>query len=291
MRGPSGRDALAERTLAFLKRYTQDYEAFFISWQPRDRNIPTIEGYADVWDDLYAHAPANKIRALHHTRLNLGSMAPPVLDHLADFTNALTERYRLAWVNEDLGIWHLYGKILPYPLPPILNREGLNACIRNLRVWGAALHAPLRVEFPGFSDGASFSIGNWHAYDYFREVVQASNAQCTLDVGHLLGWQWQQGRRGEALFEELERLPLKACREVHLSGCSIVNGRFVDAHHGVLLEEQFSLLEHLLPLCPNLEVITYEDPRFDAEGVLLPPTVASYMRLRAIAARWCDTHA
>jgi hypothetical protein len=41
----------------------------------------------------------------------------------------------------------------------------------------------------------------------------------------------------------------------------------------------------LLPLCPNLRVVTYEDPRFDDQGVLLPETTASFDRLAAMIQR------
>jgi hypothetical protein len=74
--------------------------------------------------------------------------------------------------------------------------------------------------------------------------------------------------------------------EIHLSGSEIADGRFMDLHHGVLIDEQFQLLERLLPLCPNLRVVTYEDPKFDETGALVPETMGSLDRLRAVATRW-----
>jgi uncharacterized protein (UPF0276 family) len=76
------------------------------------------------------------------------------------------------------------------------------------------------------------------------------------------------------------------CLEIHLSGCAISSGRFMDFHHGILLDEQFELLSRLLPCCPNLRAITYEDPKFDERGELLAATRASFERLRAQVARW-----
>jgi uncharacterized protein (UPF0276 family) len=145
---------------------------------------------------------------------------------------------------------------------------------------------PLFVEFPGFSDGTSLCIGTMHAYDLFRRVVEDTGSPATLDTGHLLSYQWLRGRRCEGLFGELERLPLAHCCEIHLSGCAIVDGKFVDAHHGVLLAEQLELLARLIPACPNLRAVTYEDPRFDGDGVLLPATVASLERLTAVVQGW-----
>jgi uncharacterized protein (UPF0276 family) len=122
-----------------------------------------------------------------------------------------------------------------------------------------------------------------HAYDFFRIVVEETGSPATLDVGHLLSYQWLRGRRGEALFGELDLLPLDHCFEIHLSGCAIADGRFLDMHHGVLLDEQLDLLGRLAPRCPHLRAVTYEDPRFDDDGALLPETAPSFERLRATA--------
>jgi uncharacterized protein (UPF0276 family) len=176
-------------------------------------------------------------------------------------------------------LWSLAGRPLPYPLPPFLTDEGLRATIANVRQCQAALPVPLLLEFPGFARGVSLVIGDWHAYDFFRVLAEETASPVTLDVGHLLSWQWWRGRRGPALFDELERLPLDHCFEIHLSGCEIVNGRFVDAHHGRVLDEQITLLHLLLPLCPNLRAVTFEDPRFDSRGQLLPGNERSWTRI------------
>jgi hypothetical protein len=146
----------------------------------------------------------------------------------------------------------------------------------------------LVLEFPGFSRGVSVVMGDLHAYDFFRDLAEETSAPVTLDIGHLLSWQWWRGKRGEALFEELERLPLSNCFEVHLSGCEIAGERFVDAHHGKLMLEQLELLSRLLPLCENLRAVTFEDPRFDDAGTLLPGNEVSWQRLRGILEGWVD---
>jgi len=46
------------------------------------------------------------------------------------------------------------------------------------------------------------------------------------------------------------------------------------------------LLEHLVPLCPNLRAITYEDPKFDAQGTLVPRSQQGFARLREQVAAW-----
>ncbi len=279
-------DLLAPGPRAFLKNGAARWAHVFFSWQPRDRSPPRIEEYLPAWDDLFSVVPDHVTRALHHTALNLASLGPYERDDLLAFTRALCERYRLEWVNEDVGFWSLGGRAVPYPLPPLLSDEGLRATIDNVLECQAQLPVPLVIEFPGFSLGASVVVGEMHAYDFFRDLAEATNAPVTLDVGHLLSWQWWRGGRGEALLAELERLPLDHCFELHLSGCEISGERFIDAHHGRLLDEQLELAQQLMSRCPNLRAITYEDPRFDERGALVENNRSSWERLQRLTADW-----
>jgi uncharacterized protein len=272
-----GRDAASPSVLAYLKRASSHFSHLFISWQPRDRGVLDRKTYESAYDHFFDSLEHRyPVRALHHTALNLGAVEPYDRSELLDFTNLLVERYRFQWVNEDLGLWSLNGKSLPYPLPPYFTSAGLEAAIRNVREVQARLSVPLVVEFPGFSDGLAFFIGRRHAFDFFSDLVRETGTAVTLDTGHLLSYQWILGRRGEALYGDLDRLPLSQCFEIHLSGCELEGERFHDRHHGVLLAEQLELLERLVPLCPNLRAITYEDPVFDAEGALTKETRPSF---------------
>jgi uncharacterized protein (UPF0276 family) len=282
-------DALAAATHTLLAREAPGWSHAFFSWQPRDRAPPRLDDYRRAWDSLAAALPAQLPLALHHTALNLGALGDYPRRDLLAFTRALCARYRLRWVNEDVGLWSLAGRPVPYPLPPLLTDEGLLATVENVRECQDGLDVPLVLEFPGFARGVSIVIGELHAYDFFRRLAEETAAPVTLDVGHLLSWQWWRGRRGEALFDELERLPLGHCFEVHLSGCEIAGDRFVDAHHGRLLDEQLELLERLLPLCPNLRAVTFEDPRFDAQGALAPSSRASWERLERSLPVWAHS--
>lgn len=279
-------DAPVAGTRAFLQRHATDFSHLFFSWQPRDRAAPRLEDYAPAWDELFSLVPRDTPCALHHTALNLASLLPCERGPLLAFTAELCERYQLQWVNEDVGFWSLDGRAVPYPLPPLLTEGGLSAVIANTRACQRELPVPLLLEFPGFSEGASVVVGDLHAYDFFRTLAEETEAPVTLDVGHLLSYQWWRGRRGEDLFAELERLPLEHCFELHLSGCDISGDTFVDAHHGSLLEEQLQLTRVLMGRCPNLRAITYEDPRFDRGGVLTDSNQASWERLRQVVAGW-----
>ncbi|MBJ94558.1 MAG: hypothetical protein CMP23_08790, partial [Rickettsiales bacterium] len=234
-------DQIAAKVLNFLDLHQPDFNYWFISWQPRGRNQLDASEYFAVYDDLFERAPDFPVRGLHQTSFNLGALEPYKRDSIIDFTNDLIERYDFKWVNEDLGLWSIHGRSLPYPLPPYLTDAGLAAAVRNCTEVQARLAAPLLVEFPGFSDGTSFVIGDWHGYDFFREVIQQSGSPATLDIGHLLSYQWLRGRRGEDLYGELELLPTEHCFEIHLSGCETSGDRFLDYHHGILMNEQLVL--------------------------------------------------
>lgn len=277
-------DAIADRVPNFLHAHA--FSHLFVSWQPKNRNRVAAADYLAAYDDLFARAPRYAARALHQTAFNLGALEPYDRTPIIELTNALVERYDLAWVNEDLGLWSIHGRPVPYPLPPYLTDAGLAAAIRNTDSVQRALHVPLLVEFPGFSQGTNLVIGRWHAFDFFGRVVEDTGSPCTLDLGHLLSYQWLRGNRGEALYADLDRLPLDQCFEIHLSGCEIADGQFFDYHHGVLMDEQFDLLALLAPRCKNLRAITYEDPKFDAAGVLSAAATPGLDRLRAWVHAW-----
>ena len=283
---PCQGDRLAPRVRAFLQAQAATFSHAFFSFQPRDRALPRVADYAPAWDDLVRALPGELPLALHHTALNLGALGPYARTELLAFTAQLCERYRLRWVNEDVGLWSLAGRPLPYPLPPVLDTGGLRASCENVRECQDGLPVPLVLEFPGFSAGVSVVVGEMHAYDFFRELAERTCAPVTLDVGHLLSFQWLRGKRGAALLDELERLPLAHCFELHLSGCELVGERFVDTHHGVLIELQLELLARLLERCENLRAVTYEDPRLTADGALVPATRASFERLVREVAPW-----
>lgn len=291
VRDPAHGDHVSLRVRRFLERYASRFASVFLAFQPRDRQILRSDNYFAAFDDFFDAASNIHTRALHHTMLNMGTLDPYRRDEIANFTNQLCARYGFKWIVEDLGIWSAQGKVVPYPMPPILTQAGLEASVANVKAWQKLLDVPLSVEFPGFTDGSNFYIGTINAFDFFLRLTEETDVAVTIDIGHILSYQWLLGRRGRELFTDLENLPYEHCFEFHLSGCVIANGKFRDAHHGVLLDEQIELLEVLLPRCPNLRVITYEDARFTDSGELIPKALPNVMRLEALVDQWLATRA
>ncbi|MBI1945028.1 MAG: DUF692 family protein [Deltaproteobacteria bacterium] len=277
----------------FLERYADWFTGVFTSIQPRRRQrwqTGVAAPYVDANARLRRSCPAAALFSLHHTQLDTAQ--PCGFDEsgraeLFAFTNALVEATGAAWVNEDLGIWTFDGKPLPYPLPPLLTTASLRRCIATVRTVQAKLVVPFVLELPGFSEGAGFWLGDLDPLAFFRTIVEETDSPCTIDIAHLLGIAGVESCRDHA-DDVIARLPLDACIDLHLSGAHLANGAIVDAHHGVLLDEQLDLLEALLPRCPNLRVITYEDPRFLDDGRLVPKALRNAERLRGIAAAWSN---
>lgn len=275
--------AVSDRTVRFLKQHASRFASLFISWQPRDRGVPRLEEVQPIWDALFEAVPIPH-RVLHQTAFNL-SGANYDRSALIAFTNAAIARYGFLWVNEDLGNWSVGGWPLPYPQPPPLCDTGIAHCIRQIVEVDRALDAPLVVEFPGYE----VLPATGDAYDGFRRIIEGAGVRCTLDTGHLLTWRWLQGHRGEALLEGLDRLPLANCVELHCAGTAIEEGMLIDAHHGLLLEVQRELASRLMALCPNLHLVTYEDPRYGPDGSLPDEAEQGLRDLESRVDQWLGT--
>lgn len=271
---------VSSRTLAFLEREGHRFSQAFVSWQPPDRGVPRLEDVLEPFQAFFDRVP-HATRTLHQTAFNLAGTGYD-RGPLIELTNALIERFGFAWVNEDLGCWSVGGWSLPYPQAPFLTEQAVRHCAAVCRQVDAALQAPLVVEFPGYE---VVPPGPLDAYAFFRQVIERSGCACTLDTGHLLTWRWLRGHRGEALLDGLEALPLEHAVELHCAGVVETGEQLVDAHHGVLVDLQLELVERLIALCPNLRVVTYEDPRFDDAGQLPAPAAHS---LAALEQRLAD---
>ncbi|MFC4075894.1 multinuclear nonheme iron-dependent oxidase [Salinithrix halophila] len=288
MRDGSRGDTITPKMHSFFSKYREEFTYLFLAFQPKNRNVLRAEEYFQAYDSLFKEVPHLKCRAFHQTILNMGSMETYEKDEIIRFTNQLIDRYEFKWIVEDLGLWSIGGKTVPFPLPPYMTQEGLEACIQNIREYQDRLNAPLCVEFPGFTEGTNFYIGEMDAFDYFTTLAKETNSPVTIDIGHILSYQWLMGNTGEHMYKGLERLPLDHCFEMHLSGCQIIRGKFRDLHHGILLDEQIDLLEFLLPRCPNLKAVTYEDPKYTEEGILIPKSQKNYVRMKEMVNEWAS---
>lgn len=271
----------------FLAKNGEGFEAFFFSFQKRNYGALRTQDYLEAFTRLHQQASefAGLIN-LHHTMLNLGSTLPYNREQIIQVTNELAEKVPFGWINEDVGIWFLEGKSVPYPLPPVLTESSLRYCTRTIKQVMQELHTPLSIEFPGITDGASFQVGHLDLFEYFADLADGTQSLVTLDTGHLLGWEWMQGRFNDEMYRHLETFPYDQVVEIHMAGSESKNGAFIDRHHGLLLPEQFELLDFLVPRCRNLRIITYEDPKFDLHGNLIEIAQPSLKKLKENVQKW-----
>ena len=112
-------------------------------------------------------------------------------------------------------------------------------------------------------------------------MADASECRVTLDVGHILGYlNFIQAPRDE-YFDRISTLPLERCAEIHLAGCEIKGNRFYDLHHGKVHTDQLMILDWLLPRCPSLQYLTYEDPNLAEDGTLDDGSLESYLAVKS----------
>ncbi|KFN01515.1 DUF692 family protein [Bacillus clarus] len=279
-------DDITPKMKIFFDNYKDEFNYMFFAFQPKNRSVLKAEDYFEAYDRLFNAVPNYKARAFHQTILNMGATEKYEKSSIIEFTNKIIERYGIKWVVEDLGLWSIKGKTVPFPLPPYMTPRGLEACIENINEYQKNLLVPVCIEFPGFTEGTNFFIGDMDGFDYFNTLVQETNSPVTIDIGHILSYQWLIGNTDEKMYTNLSKLPLENCFELHLSGCQIIRGKFRDLHHGILLDEQIDLLKYLLPLCPNLKAITYEDPKYTNDGILIPKSQRNYQRMKEVVKQW-----
>lgn len=272
----------------FIKKYKKYFNYAFISFQPKNKNKLSSLEYVNAYKEFFNLFDNIKYRSMHHTMLNLGTIENYYKNKIIDFTNELIESLNLQWINEDVGIWSIKGKSIPYPLPPIFTHEGLKLSIKNINEYQRNLIAPLVIEFPGFTDGMSFFIGAMDPFEYFKNLALETASPVTLDIGHILGCLCITGKDINDFHNEVLKLPLENCIEIHLSGSAIVKGKFLDLHHGILLDEQFKLLDLLINKCQNLKVITYEDPKFLEDGSLIFKSIDSFNKIKTRVMKWME---
>jgi uncharacterized protein (UPF0276 family) len=286
VKDPIRGDVVSDRVVELLHDRAASASHLTICWQPRRRTHVEARDYFPAYDDLFGrigHRFAS--RALHHTSLSRRAVEAYRRGELLEVTNALADRYGFAWVSEDVGLWPIQGKP-PNATGPRLDQEGLWSAIRHARVVRAGLEVPLLVDFPGFATSAGAHEGPIHAYDFFRAVAEEADVAVAFDTAKLLAHQWERDRRGADLFGELEKLPLARCYEIHVSGRDAKSGRSFGGPGDALLDAQLGLLERLAPVCPNVRVIAYEGPLFDANGEPSKATIDGFARLRDAVASW-----
>lgn len=174
------------------------------------------------------------------------------------------------WFAQDcaycfVGDGHGYSTQLGYFVPPILNEASLARAVDRVREVMAAIPAPVAVEPPPMC----FTVGTMPLLRFFGRLAAETGCALLLDMGHLVSWEMASGQR---VLDHLDELDGSRVVEVHIAGGRLQAGSegrgplYVDAHECGIPEENWRMLEALLPRLTRLKAVCYEcEGRNEAE--------------------------
>jgi len=196
------------------------------------------------------------------------------LDDVDDFSEEWLEEVREiaavlrpAWMCGDAGMWHFGGREPGQMLllPPVLCDESAHALADGIRKLREAVHLEVLPENP---PGAVF-LGDLHLLDFFARVCDRADTGLLLDCAHLAIY---QNNHGHEPLTGLDGFPLERVVEIHIAGGTRrdINGwSYVDDDHTpAVLPETWTIVEAILPRCPNLRAVIFECERNSLPGTL-----------------------
>ncbi len=167
-----------------------------------------------------------------------------------------------------------YSSQFGYFIPPILNQASLALAVQRIQEVQAASSVPIAIEPPP----VSFVIGTMPVLEFFGQLAKTTDCALLLDMGHLVSYQMASGQN---ILEQVSTLPVERVIEIHIAGGRVKQAEqgpiYIDAHEADILDEVWQMLEHLLPLLPNVKALCYE-----CEGVDQAKVLSTLKRLRTL---------
>ncbi len=180
---------------------------------------------------------------------------------------ALVARTRPAWLCGDAGLWH-YGGREPGQmllLPPILSDDSARATAEGL----ARLREATGLEALPENPPGLVYLGDLHLLDFYARTCAYADTGMLLDCAHLAIY---QENHGHPPLTALDGFPLDRIIEMHVAGGTRRNFEGLsyvdDDHKPTVLDETWTIFEHLVPRCPNLKAVVFECERNPLEGNL-----------------------
>lgn len=214
----------------------------------------------------------------HFLDINLDEPA----DFDADWLDGVRETAALlqpAWLCGDAGMWHLGRRDRGHMLllPPILIAEQVKPMAEGIRRLRQETDLEVLPENP---PGAAF-VGDLHLLDFFGRLVDAADTGLVLDCAHLALYQQTQGHDP---LTALDGFPLDRIVELHIAGGAHRDHDglvWVEDDHGTaVLDETWSIVDHVVARAPNLKAVVVECERNSLSAVR-PLFAATEARLAA----------
>ncbi len=173
------------------------------------------------------------------------------------------------YYSEHMAMTHVPGMDSGHLCPPVINDEGLRACIRNINQAQEALEVPLALE--NISYTLTLNSDHLAMADFFAEVVSATGCLVLLDVANL----YINSRNHDFdPIEYLNRIPMDRVVQVHLAGgILLASGQLLDSHSEAIAEDIWELAAETSKRCNPRAVIVERDQNFvDIEALMAEVT-------------------
>ncbi len=245
----------------------------FVEIEPETVWIQSAPG---AWDFRMSASELERLRILpcakllHSIGFPVGGSCPPDLGHVA-LLNGMADVLKSPWISEHLSFntARVGGEIrrTGMLLPPLQTSEGVDAAVRGIRRYAAALNRPLAIETGvNYLEPRPFELSDG---SFIRRVVEEADCGILLDLHNL--WTNERNGRQKAL-DVIAELPLSRVWEVHVAGGEERSGYWIDGHCGSLPAEVRVLAREIIPCLPNLGAVTLEVfpaylPAFVADGL------------------------
>lgn len=172
-----------------------------------------------------------------------------------------------AWLCGDAGMWHFGRRDRGHMLllPPVLSDEAASAMAPGI----AALRERTgREVLPENPPGAVF-VGDLHILDFFARVAQRADTGLLLDCAHLAIYQRMFGHDPLTGLDDLDldrviELHVAGGRETTADGFAWVD----DDHSPEVLDDTWTIFEHVIARASNLRAVVFECERNDIEASL-----------------------
>lgn len=192
---------------------------------------------------------------LHSIGLSIGS-AEIFDEEYAQNLIAWTNRLNSPWISEHLsftriGAGHEMNSAVALPVP--YDKEVLDLLIPRVRFFTDTLRCPFLLENNVYY--FSYPGQEFSEEDFLNELCRQAKCMVLLDLHNLYTNAVNHGFDG---VDYLARLDLHNVREIHIAGGVPMMGFHTDSHTGPVLDGVWRLLEHAVPLTPNLQGITFE---------------------------------
>lgn len=175
------------------------------------------------------------------------------------------------WISEHLsfsriGLGHEVNSAVALPVP--YDQEILELLIPRVRFLTDNLRCPFLLENNVYY--FTYTDQKFSEEAFMNELCRQTGCTVLLDLHNL--YTNAVNHHFDAR-EYLDRLDLENVREIHVAGGVAMMGFHTDSHTGPVLDGVWRLLEHTVPLTPNLQGVTFEFHessfnRLGEEGIL-----------------------